>query len=124
MRYDPKMGARRLVWLRTALFPIAERAERDLITRGKLLLGQAEYAPQCFNARHASSLPQFFCRHAPSIGIGSGGGLDLRLRHRPHRRVWKWSLATVAHHFDDRAVSAHFRGSSRLAHVFLPVGPR
>jgi hypothetical protein len=44
-RYDREVGARRLVWLGAALFPVTKRAEGDLVTRGKFLLGQAECAP-------------------------------------------------------------------------------
>ena len=44
-RYDPKVGTSRLVRLGAALFPVTQRPERDLIARGKFLLGQAESAP-------------------------------------------------------------------------------
>jgi hypothetical protein len=106
VRDDPKVGAGRLVRLGATLFPITERAERDLIPHGKFLVGQTECAPKRLDARHASSRPHFFRRHRPRIGISCGWSLDLRLRHRPHRLLRKRPLAAVAQHFHDRAVSA------------------
>src|SRR5689334_15493736 len=46
VRYDMEIGASRLIRLRASLLPIAQRAERNVITRGEFLLGQSERTTQ------------------------------------------------------------------------------
>ena len=43
-RDNGEVGSSRLVGLRATLFPIPQSAERDVVARGKLLLGQREGA--------------------------------------------------------------------------------
>jgi hypothetical protein len=119
-----EIGACRLIRLGAPLLPVPKSAERDVITPGEFLLRQPERAAQRFYARHASCCPQLFGRHGPRIGIGIRRRLNLRLPHRPHGPIRKRSLSAIAQHLDNRAVRPNFRGSSRLAHVFLPAGPR
>ena len=56
-RDDGEVGFGRLVRLRTALFPIPQSAERDVVAHGKLLLSQREGAAECLNAWHGTQLP-------------------------------------------------------------------
>ena len=56
-RDDGEVSFGRLVRLRTALLPIPQSAQRDVVAQGKLLLRQREGAAEGLNAWHGAQLP-------------------------------------------------------------------
>ena len=54
-----EIGARGGVWLRRALLPIPQGAERNTESHGELLLCQAERAANNFRLRHGNGLEDF-----------------------------------------------------------------
>jgi hypothetical protein len=55
-RDDGEVGSSRLVGPRAALFPIAQGAKRDVVARGKFLLGQRQGAAEGLNTRYRTQL--------------------------------------------------------------------
>jgi len=123
-RDDGEVGFSRLVRLRAALFPIPQSAKRDVVARGKLLLGQREGAAEGPNARNGTQLP------CPRIGewrvfmVAGGGGFDFRSTQRSQGRSVQGLLGAVRFDADKSAVTTHSGDSSSLAHFLSPGGLR
>src|ERR1051326_2224474 len=81
-RNDRQIGPCRLIGFATPLFPVAQRAERDVIACRKFLLRQAQRAPKGLDARHAFHADKVFFRQWPSIGIGHSRGFNFLIAHR------------------------------------------
>jgi len=95
-----QIGPRGLVWFCAALLPIPQRAERDVITGGKFLLGQLQGTADDFRLwRPLHPLKVGFGQWL-RVAIGAGRLLDGFRSHRPRR----------------------FAGNSRRAHVGSPCG--
>ena len=123
-RDDSQVGFSRLVWLRAALFPIAQSAKRDLVARSKLLLSQREGAAKGFDARHETQLSWECVGERQVFMVAGSGGFEIRGSHRSQRRCVQRFFCAIRFDADKPAVTAHFRDSSVLAHFLSPAGLR
>ena len=104
-RDDGEVGFGRLVGLRTALFPIPQSAQRDVVAQGKLLLGQREGAAEGLNTWRRAQLP------CPRLGerrvfrITDGGGLDFLSTPRSQGRSLQRFLGAIRFDPDQSAVT-------------------
>src|SRR6266581_7845684 len=76
MRNNGEIGARGLIRFATSLFPIAQRAQGNMIAGGKLLLGQSERAPQSLDAWYPLHAGQIDVRQRLRVRIAYGGSCD------------------------------------------------
>ena len=84
-RDDSEVGFSRLVGLRAALFPIPQSAKRDVVARGKFLLGQRQGAAEGLDARYGTQLA---CLRLGQWWVFMvAGGVTLVLRPAPQRNA-------------------------------------
>jgi len=118
-RDDGEIGFGRLVWLRASLFPIPQSAKRDVVARGKLLLGQREGAAESLDARNGAQLSWPRIGERRVVMIADGGGFDFRSTQRSQGRSVQRFFGTIRFDPDKPAVTAHFRDSSALPHFLV-----
>src|SRR5579863_7561011 len=74
-----EIGARGLVGLDAALLPIAQRAERNVIARGKIFLAQPKRAADDLRLRRALHALEIFGRKRLRVGIAERRTMALRI---------------------------------------------
>src|SRR6185437_13569862 len=101
----------------SALLPIAQGPDWNLVTNRELFLGESQGTTQGFHSRHPPRLAQFFWTHRTRIGIGTRSGFHLSFRHGARMSFLEGCLLAPARNPHHCAVRPNSRDSSRLAHV-------
>ncbi len=121
---DGEVGFGRLVGLRTALFPIPQSAQRDVVAQGKLLLRQRETAAEGLNTWRRAQLPRPHLGERRVFRIMDGGGLDFLSTPRSQGRSLQRFLGAIRFDPDQSAVTVHSDDSRGLAHFLSPSEQR
>src|SRR5262249_27641888 len=113
-RNDGQVGARGLVWLDTALLPITQGANRDLIARREFFLAQPQGTPNDLRPRRALHPFHVLFGERAVVRITQRSGMLLRLGHR---------IEAAPIVFCGRFFSRFLHGTC-VARVALPRAPK
>ena len=119
---DSEVSAGRLIGTGAALFPISERAERDMIPHSKLFLRQLQSTAQGFRARDGVKVRRCFRRKGRIVRVGHSGGFNFLVAHGRDRRNGYRLKRPVRLYTVQDAVSVHSGESKCLFHASWPFG--